>query len=77
MGNDLRTLTLMLLSGYVDRVLVLLCHKWSLAARTSGQPSHQGARESNADGGDRVGDVAFGTERRRRGVGNSWVGEAL
>ena len=33
--------------------------------------------EPNADGGDGVGDVAFGTERRRRGVGNSWVGEAL
>ena len=57
--------------------LVLLCHKLSLAARTSRQPSRQGARESNAEGGDGVGDVAFGTERRRRGVGNPWVGEAL
>lgn len=50
--------------------LVLLCHKVILAARTSGQASHQSVGEPNPDGGDGVADVAFGTERGRRGVDN-------
>ena len=55
--------------------LVLLCHKTKTAAGASQQPSSKGVGEANADCGDRVGDVTFGSERGSRGVDNLWVGE--
>jgi hypothetical protein len=59
----------------VAHELVLLCHKLPLTAWTSWQAPRQGVGEPNPDGGDGVGDVAFGTQRRRRGVDNLRVAQ--
>ena len=57
--------------------LVLLCHKVLMTAWTSGKPSGEDVCEANADGGDGVGDVAFGSPRGSRGVDNLWEAEVL
>ena len=60
-----------------NSLLVLLCHKWLPAAGAYWETLYDTLSEFKADGGDRVGDVAFGSQRRRRGVDNLWVGEVL
>jgi hypothetical protein len=57
--------------------LVLLCHKPCVAAGTSWEPSHEGADEFSPDGGDRLGDVAFGTDGRSREAGRLSTGGTL
>jgi len=60
--------------------LILLCHKmvsslWPLAAWTSCEGAGEGAGDQDADGGDRVVEVAFRPDRGSREVDNRRVAE--
>ena len=55
-------------------VIALIC---ACAARASMQAPDQRHGEPSSHGGDRVRHVPFGSDRRRRGVGNPRKGEAL
>jgi len=49
----------------------------SLAARASLKHPRDSAGDSDIDGRDGVGDVAFEADRRCHGVGNRWEGDIL
>jgi hypothetical protein len=61
----------------IDGPLVLLCHKLCVAAGTSWEPSHESADEFSPDGGDRLGDVAFGADGCSREAGRLSIGGTL
>jgi hypothetical protein len=66
--------------GYVvlaADLLVLLCHKSRVAAWTSWEFAHESADKLNADGGDRMSDVAFRADRDCHEVRHLRIVEAL
>jgi hypothetical protein len=64
-------------TGFFNSLLVLLCHEVPMATGTSWEALCEGVGEFDADGSDRIDDVALRTEWRRRGVDNLRVAEAL
>lgn len=58
-------------------LLVLLCHKWRIAAGTSLKRLHEGARQSQAQALDGIRHVTLWPDRGRRGVCNRRVGQGL
>jgi putative transposase len=62
---------------FFRKLLILLCHKLCVAAGTSWESSHESADEFNSDGGDRLGDVAFGADRRSHEAGRLSKGGTL
>jgi hypothetical protein len=63
--------------GLVDIQIVLLCHKLCVAAGTSWELSHESVDEFSPDGGDRLGDMAFGADGRRRAAAQHSIGGTL
>jgi hypothetical protein len=64
-------------SDFFNSLLVLLCHEVSMATGTSWEALCEGVGEVDADGSDRIDDVALRAEWKRRGVDSLWVAEAL
>jgi len=64
-------------SDFFNSLLVLLCHEVLMATGTSWEALFEGVGEFDADGSDRIDDVALRAEWRRRGVDNLGVAEAL
>jgi GntR family transcriptional regulator, rspAB operon transcriptional repressor len=60
-----------------NTLVVLLCHKHCVAAGTSWELSHESADEFSPDGGDRLGDVAFGADGRSHEAGPRSTGGTL
>jgi hypothetical protein len=64
-------------STFPRNALVLLCHKSCVAAWTSWEFAHESADKLNADGGDRMSDVAFRADRDRHEVRHLRIVEVL
>jgi hypothetical protein len=64
-------------SRWIRNPLVLLCHKSCVAAWTSWEFAHESADKLNADGGDRMSDVAFRADRDCHEVRHLRIVEAL
>jgi hypothetical protein len=57
--------------------LILLCHIVSAATRAGGEPTCEGPRKDDSDGGDGCRIVALRSWRDFPVAGNLWVGEPL
>ena len=64
-------------ADFFNSLLVLLCHKLCVAAGTSWELSHESVDEFSPNGGDRLGDMAFGAAGRRSAAAQRSIGGTL
>jgi hypothetical protein len=77
LGANRRFASVKTVSTFPRNALVLLCHKSCVAAWTSWEFAHESADKLNADGGDRMSDVAFRADRDCHEVRHLRIVEAL